>query len=309
MILAASLTPAWQRVMVFDSFQLGQVNRAVEIHWFASGKVINVARALKNLGAECRTLSFVGGATGDCITEEFSDDEILARWVQTTNATRVCTTLLQREGGQTTELVENAAALRDNEIEAFRQAFFEEAATAETIVLTGSLPQGVVADYYAQLLEATKARLILDIRGPELLATLKKKPFCVKPNRDEFEHTVRHDCSDDPQLVKAMRQLCERGAGWVLVTDGSRATWLVSSHEAFKLTPPSVTVVNPIGAGDCFTATLAWAVHRGESMLDAVRLATAAASEDVTRLLPARFDTAQLAAHAEAVHVERHEPL
>ncbi len=308
MIVAAGLTPAWQQVFVFEELQLGQVNRAAQSHRFASGKVINVGRALWSLGAECRTLSFVGGATGDRIVAEFTTDGIPARWIETATATRVCTTLLQTQGGETTELVENAAALTVEEIERFRQAFIEEVATAKTVVLTGSLPQGVPADYYAQLLSVTSANAILDIRGPELLATLEKRPLCVKPNRSELEYTVGHDCSDDAQRFQAMRQLCKRGARWVLVTDGSQPTWLVSSNESFKLTPPPITVLNPIGAGDCLTATLAWAIQQGETMVDATRRAMAAASEDATLLLPARFDTRRIASRAEEVIVERREP-
>ncbi len=307
MILAAGLTPAWQQVFLFDVLELGQVNRAAETHQFASGKVINVARALWNLGEECSTLSLLGGATGDRIEAEFSDDGIPARWIRTTSATRVCTTLLQNEGGETTELVENAAALTCEEVEDFRQAFIEEVATAKTVVLTGSLPQGVAKEFYVQLLDATSANTILDIRGPELLATLDKRPLCVKPNRQELEHTVGYDCSEEASVVKAMRQLCERGAQWVLVTDGSRPAWLVSSNEVFRLTPPPITVLNPIGAGDCLTGTLAWAIDRGEAMVAAARLAMAAASADATLLLPARFDACRLDALAEKVLVERHE--
>lgn len=307
MILAAGLTPAWQQVLVFDSLTLGEVNRAAETHWFASGKVINTARALWNLGAESKALSFVGGMSGDHIAAEFASDGISAHWVQTSTATRVCTTILQRDGAPTTELVENAAPVTKEEVERFRSAYLEEVHAAKTVVFTGSLPQGVSQEFYAELLRETTAPAILDIRGPELLAVLSRKPLCVKPNRHELELTVGHDCSEERTLIEAARQLCGRGALWVLVTDGPHTTWLVSLAEAFKLSPPAVEVVNPIGAGDCLTATLAWATDRGDAMVDATRLAMAAASEDVTLLLPARFDPGRIAARAEEVVVERYD--
>ena len=64
-ILAAGLTPAWQRTMVFDVFHPGGVNRASEVHECASGKVLNVAMALQALGAETRSVSF---AVAPCIS-------------------------------------------------------------------------------------------------------------------------------------------------------------------------------------------------------------------------------------------------
>lgn len=307
MILAAGLTPAWQQVLVFDALKMGEVNRAVESHWFASGKVINVARALWNLKADSRTLCLLGGTSGEAIAKEFADDGIPARWIQTNTATRVCTTLLQNQGGETTELVENAGLTTPAEIDSYRQAFAEETKTASTIVLTGSLPQGVAKTFYAELLDQTKTPAILDIRGPELMATLASGPLCVKPNLHELELTVGHDCSQEAELITGAREICKRGAQWVLVTNGPRPSWLISVSEAIKFTPPTVEVVNPIGAGDCLTATLAWSVDRGETMVDAVRKALAAASEDATLLLPARFDSSRIAARAEAVQVERFE--
>ena len=56
-ILAAGLTPAWQQVLVFDAFTPGAVNRAREVHWCASGKVLNAARALHHLGGPARALT------------------------------------------------------------------------------------------------------------------------------------------------------------------------------------------------------------------------------------------------------------
>lgn len=307
MILAAGLTPAWQQVLVFDSVTVGEVNRAVETYWFASGKVINVARALWNLKTHSRALCLLGGSSGQAIAEEFATDGIPARWIQTGTPTRVCTTLLQTSGGETTELVENAGVTTPDEIESYRRAFAEEANNASAIVLTGSLPEGVPKSFYAELLGQTEAPTILDIRGPELMAALACGPLCVKPNLHELELTVGHDCSLEADLIAGAREICKQGAQWVLVTNGPRPSWLISNAEAIKFTPPTITVVNPIGAGDCLTATLAWAIDRGETMIDAVRLAIAAASEDATLLLPARFDSSRISARAEAVQVERFE--
>jgi tagatose 6-phosphate kinase len=46
-IVAAGLTPAWQYVLVFGELRMGEVNRARESRWFASGKAVNVALAVR----------------------------------------------------------------------------------------------------------------------------------------------------------------------------------------------------------------------------------------------------------------------
>ena len=62
MILTAGLTPAWQQILLFDSFRQGEVNRAREAHWCTSGKVFNAGIAAHHLDASSRTLAPVGGS-------------------------------------------------------------------------------------------------------------------------------------------------------------------------------------------------------------------------------------------------------
>ena len=57
MILTAGLTPAWQQILVFDSFRPGEVNRARESHWCASGNVFNAGIAAHHLGGPTLTLA------------------------------------------------------------------------------------------------------------------------------------------------------------------------------------------------------------------------------------------------------------
>ena len=121
MILAAGLNPAWQQIMVLDQLQEGEVNRARTVHWGASGKVLNVGVALHHLGAASRTLSIVGGYSGQAIRAALAD--LSVRWVESAAPTRICTTLLDQSKQQTTELVENAAPVQPIEVEAFLAAF------------------------------------------------------------------------------------------------------------------------------------------------------------------------------------------
>jgi len=72
MILTAGLTPAWQQVLLFDSFTPGEVNRARQVHWCASGKVLNAARALHSLGGPSKALAPVGGTPGQESRRDFA---------------------------------------------------------------------------------------------------------------------------------------------------------------------------------------------------------------------------------------------
>ena len=62
-ILAAGLTPAWQQILVFERFSPGEVNRATQAVWCASGKVLNVGCALHHLRGNV-TAAMLGGCVG-----------------------------------------------------------------------------------------------------------------------------------------------------------------------------------------------------------------------------------------------------
>lgn len=294
MIVVAGLTPAWQQIMRFPALRLGEVNRAAEAVWCASGKVLNVGLALASLGTASRTVSPVGGPARESFERDFKDAGAPVDWILTDEPTRVCTTLLDESTGTTTELVENARPLSAADLQAYGEAFHKAAAEASIAVFTGSLPGSVSTNFYKDLAERTTARLIVDARGPELLAMFEgtRKPFLVKPNREELGKTVRRELTTDADLFAAMRELNERGAEWVVVTQGKDAVWASSLREGlYRFTPPHVErVVNPIGCGDCACAGIAYGLAVGRGVLSSIALGMAAATDNLRSLLPARLE-------------------
>jgi tagatose 6-phosphate kinase len=304
-IVAAGLTPAWQQILTFGKFHPGEVNRAQSVDWCASGKVLNVGNALHHLGAASRILSFAGGSTGQLMREEFQTLGIPTCWIDSCVPTRVCTTILDRSTGSTSELVENSRSVPVEELDRFFAAFVEEAEAADWVVLTGSLRGGPPADFYRRLMERTKAQVVLDVRGPELAACLPLKPFLVKPNREELAATVGQPLATDAELLSAMQELRRRGAQRVVISQGPHELWLLSNDGLSRFQPPTVETVNPIGCGDCLAAGMAAAYSEGRGDADAVRFGMAAAAANVQELLPCRLNRAHVEELAAAVTVLR----
>jgi tagatose 6-phosphate kinase len=301
-ILAAGLTPAWQQIMRFTHLDRGEVNRAAEVHWCASGKAINVGMALAALGASSHTLSPAGGWSGQAMRDEFAQRRIPATWTPSKAPTRICTTLLNDADGSSTELVENAASLTEAELDAFQGTYRQLSSQASVAVLTGSLPTGTPPTFYQTLLRSTPCPAVLDVRGPELLAALECRPRVVKPNRAELALSVGRSLDDRAAVLAAMRELIERGAQSVVVTHGTAAIWVMENARVWELTPPEVApVVNPIGCGDCLAAGIAAGLARGDALLDAVRFGVAMASDNVTQLLPARLSSERVAGWLQSV--------
>lgn len=307
MILATGLSPAWQQILVFDQLRTGEVNRARESYWCASGKVLNVAVAARSLTVDkpVTAISVLGGTTGDLIEEEFRTLGVQLSKVETRAATRVCTTLLDRQTGITTELVENARAMLESEWEEYLAEFQRIGPSAEICVFTGSLPRGAPVDFLPRLNDAASARWILDIRGDDLMSLLPRKPWMIKPNREELAATFERDLTREENLQQAMRELLNLGAESVLITRGNASSLLAFGLELWRFTPPKVTTVNPIGCGDSLAAGIAVATQEGADLVEAVRFGMAAAAHNAEQLLPARLNRNRVEELVSEVQVTR----
>jgi len=90
---------------------------------------------------------------------------------------------------------------------------------------------------------------------------------------------------EDTEEAEAVRtQMVTLGVDTLIITRGARDTLAFSAQDALKITPPTVKVVDTVGAGDAFAGAFAvhWAVTR--NLLESLRRASIAAS--LSTLLP-----------------------
>ncbi|HAP56468.1 MAG TPA: carbohydrate kinase, partial [Sphaerochaeta sp.] len=60
-VLTVCLNPTFQNTLRFASFKIGEVNRASEHYLDASGKGMNTARIVSQLGEQSMLLTHLGG--------------------------------------------------------------------------------------------------------------------------------------------------------------------------------------------------------------------------------------------------------
>ncbi len=295
MILVAGLSPAWQQVLVVDRFEPGGLNRARQAYWCASGKVLNAAVCAHQLsgraGPAVHVLSTLGGPAYNPIDGELESLGIRRDWVRTAAPTRVCTTVVDVSAGSATELIENAGPITESEMAAFEAAFAEAVGGADAALLIGSLPKKAPRNFFRRLLERARCPVVLDIRGPELLAALEARPAVVKPNREELLQTLGGSIENDDDLQAAAIELMRRGAQGVVISSGAGDVFVATPAETRRLTPPPVErVVNPIGCGDCLAAGIALGLGRGLGVVSAVQIGLDAAARNLRTLLPGDLD-------------------
>ena len=268
MILTVTMNPSIDTRYQLDKLVIDDVNR-VTPEKTAGGKGLNVSRVLLQLGDDVLATGLLGGHMGAYMAELMDADGVKNDFVPITGETRVCLNILH-EGNQT-ELLESGPQIVPAELEAFTAKFAELAAKADVVTLSGSLPRGVDAGYYAELVkiaEEAGAKVLLDTSGASLEAALESdaKPELVKPNLTEINGLLGTSfTTDDIDALREALAADGRFAGipWVVVSMGAAGS--VGFHEgrAFRAKTPAIAAVNATGSGDSTIAGFAHAIAAG----------------------------------------------
>ncbi len=294
-ILVVGVFPALQRTLRVDRLVPGGVHRVRAAEECASGKGVNVVRALRALGVPASAAGFQGGATGERLADHLAAEGFPWEGVLTAAPTRICQTVLDEAAGTATELVEEARPPSGEEWARLDALVSAGIPRCSALVITGNLPPGAPAAWYARwagLAAAAGRPVLVDTGGEALRAVLPQRPTLVKPNAKELAETLGRDSGCAESLPASARALVERGARWAVVTDGPSAAVLAGAGGTALFRPPAVRAVNPIGAGDVLTAALAAALAAGRDVREALPRALACASASCLDPRPGRFDPA-----------------
>ena len=279
--LAVCLNPTLQKTLVFSSARSGDVNRCLKSRLDASGKGVNVARVLVQLGESCTHLTHAGGQFRRIFINLAQQSGVSLQAIDSRSEIRFCTTIIELESDTTTELIETSMRVTESTEARLRRAYFSLVKLHEVVVISGTKASGYSEDVIPDLVSAARkqgCRVILDVHGADLVRSLLAKPDIVKPNFSEFAATFEPDLIDtkpsDPTAVSRiearMRQLSSDHECAFVVTRGGRATLVSEAGESWQQAPESRKVVNPIGSGDAFAAGLASVIARNQSLRDAV---------------------------------------
>ena len=235
----------------------------------ATGKPLNVARALTSLGAKVTAVCAVGGATGREIEELVEREGIDARMVPIREESRRGFTLYDNEGQDTT-VYGPRVSLRDAELDAIVSTV-RCLLPAELIVLGGSCSRPELYERLAHL----GVPIVVDADGEGLELALSGDVFLAKPNMREVAETLG---ALDGQ--RALLELTRRRARNAVVTDGGGEAWFRWQGKTFRVMPPKVDVVHTIGCGDALCAGLIHASSRPAQ--EAVAFAMACGAQSAT---------------------------
>ena len=310
MIVTVTLNAAIDRTLVVPSFQPGQRHRASVGFPSAGGKGINVARALKRLGAPVVCTGLAGGRTGTLLVEELTHEGILNDFVRIGGESRTSIAVLDPTSNQYTEINEWGPEVTEEELEILREKLAYLAQRAEFVVLSGSLPRAVDPGFYGELVrELNRGQLlaVVDSEGEPLRLAVEAEPYLVSPNQQEAEALVGHEFVDEEDLAAGLDEIADLGARNVIITQDTGCYALLREDRTelrIRAEAPRVEPVSEVGAGDTLLAGFLAARSAGKPFDEAVRSAVAAGVASVLEAGAGRFDPREASRLASLVQLE-----
>ncbi len=253
MIYTVTLNPSIDYIVRLDQVQVGSVNRMDSDDKFAGGKGINVSRVLKRLGIPNTATGFIGGFTGEFITDTLAEEEIETRFVQVAEDTRINVKI---KADQETEINGTGPNVEPAQLEELK-AILSSLTAEDTVVFAGSSAKNLGNVIYKDLIALTRktgAQVVCDFEGQTLIDSLDYQPLLVKPNNHELGAIFGVKLESLDEIEKYARELLAKGAQNVIISMAGDGALLVTSEGAYFAKPIKGTVKNSVGAGDSMVA-------------------------------------------------------
>lgn len=262
------------------------------------GNGVNVSRALRRLHVPAHCFAILAGEIGQLFFRMISKhvDAPFCVWVD--GETRINSTIVQEEPRQQFEVSGIGPYVPEEPLAEITRALLA-ACAGGLAVLTGSLPQGVPADYYASLIGRLReqgARAVVDASADYLRQVIPHRPFFIKPNRWELEQTLGRSLPDLDAVAQAAQEVRQQGVEYVCVSLGKEGAILAGPEGILHGAIPPVPVVSTVGAGDSMLGGLVAALAQGQSPEEALRLGLACGAGTVQQPGTELFDPEQLPA-------------
>jgi 1-phosphofructokinase family hexose kinase len=217
------------------------------------------------------------------------------------------------DSGRITEVLDPGHAPDEEERQEMLRVFAQSLRGAwkgAVVVISGSLPTGTPADFYAPLIESARnagSKVFLDTSGDALRAGIGAKPDLVKPNRTEAEALLGRQVVDFPSAAGAARDLITQGAESAVITLGAQGMlWLDSGNgPALIARPPRLKVISTVGCGDVTMAGFAFAALRGMTGENALRFAAACGAANVLARLEGQISAQDVESLIPRIAIER----
>jgi ribokinase len=273
LVATAPRRPKTGETLIGDSFGM-----------FLGGKGANQAIAASRAGASVTMVGRLGNDLfGDQFLEKFSEEGIKTDFViqDTENGTGVGMPLIDASGDNSIVIIPQAnMALTVENIDKAESVI----ADSDVLVLQCEVP-----------MEANKRAAEIANKN-DTLVILNPAPACeipdailslmdlLTPNETETEILTGMPTHSNEQAIEAAHNLLSKGIETVILTLGSRGSFLLTEKMGKRIPAYSVDVIDTTAAGDAYSGALAASLAQGTHIEEAVKIANAAGALAATKL-------------------------
>jgi 1-phosphofructokinase len=292
MILCVTPNPAVDRALIVPGFLPGEVFRSTQTLTIAAGKGVSLARAAQTLGADVCCSGFLGGRTGEFHRELLAHEGIRTAWTRIEAETRTCIIIADPNSGKSTVVNEPGPTVNSQDWQRLHDDILREAAHADYVCFSGSVPPGSSLDLYGSLIRELCAAghpVWVDSSGEALRTALAAAPTGIKVNGAEIGALLGMDVNDSVTAFRAASRLRQMGIDNAVVTLGELGAVMANASGEWCAQPPRVQVICAVGSGDAFFAGLISSLAANIAPDEALRRAVAAGAANALSLGAGRF--------------------
>lgn len=302
MIATVTLNPCLDKTITVNGLKIDEANRWQRIRRDPAGKGINVSRAIHEMGGNTVAYGFIGGPDGRIIEILLDEEGVHYDFTPIHAETRTNFIISDAKTGQQTRIDAPGPSISKGELNRLRRKLRNINPPPDFMVISGSMPPGVPADTYKQLIEESKVKgikTVLDSDGEWLRKGILAEPYLVKPNVYEVEQLLQTNLLTEDAIIRAAYTLLDMHIEVVVISRGKDGFIAVTNDLALKVLPPRLKVQSSVGAGDCTVAGIVMELARGKTLIEACRLGGAMGAaavltpatqlcrrKDVERILP-----------------------
>ena len=278
MIYTLTLNPALDRFIVIDKLMDEDTIRVIEEKFYAAGKGIDVSRVIRELGGESVVLGLLGGYDGLNLEGLLINAGVITDFTKISQETRTNIIIKERSSGRQFVISAKGPEVTAAEVGQIYN-HVQSIRGMDYLVMSGSLPRGVTANLYGQLILAAKkqrALVFLDTDGIALKESVNYQPSGIKPNLFELSRLVNRELKNEKDIIVACEEIHQKAVPYILVSRGKDGLILSTKEQIIMAKAPAIKVGSTVGAGDSTLAGFILAHSQGKDLSECVRLACAA---------------------------------
>ena len=284
MILTVCPNPSIDCTIELESLNVGMLNRIQGKVETYSGKALNVAIGVSRLGEQCVATGFMFANQQRTFEHALNKDGVNCDFVVCEGDTRVNYKIIDKRSMLTEINDVGAEVCLDKQAELIAKVK-DLSSTADIVVVSGSLPKGVNADYYGEIVKdlPKRVKVVVDAeRANTLSAICARDLYMVKPNVKELESFSGEVIRRPKDVVRASKAYLDRGVKYVLASLGTEGAVFTDGKNSYYCKSASVAVNSTVGAGDSMVAAACVGTVKGLAMSEVLKQAVAAGTAAVT---------------------------